>query len=69
MAQASYRAMAKQTISTPPNVEIVPFDLDMIIHTHFRTDQIQTRYFEIASFEQLFAAVGQLQNSYEAAKV
>ena len=52
-----------------PNVEIVPFDLDMIIHTHFRTDQIQTRYFEIASFEQLFAAVGQLQNSYEAAKV
>ena len=52
-----------------PNVEIVPFNLDTIIHTHFRTDQIQTRYFEIASFEQLFAAVGQLQNSYEAAKV
>lgn len=47
-----------------PKVSIVPFDLETVIHTDFRTDQIQTRYFQIQSFEQLFNTIQLLQASY-----
>jgi len=36
------------------NVEVVPFNLDKVIHTEFRTDVVQTLYFELSSFDQLF---------------
>lgn len=47
-----------------PNVVIVPFDLETVIQTEFRTDQIQTRYFQIQSFEQLFEAIKTLRAQY-----
>ena len=35
-------------------VEVEPFDLDRVISTEFRTDVVQTHYFELESFNQLF---------------
>lgn len=36
------------------NIEVFPFDLNQVIHTEFRTDVIQTRYFQLQGFDQLF---------------
>lgn len=47
-----------------PDVKIVPFDLQTVINTNFRTDQIQTRYFKINSFEQLYHAIETLSKIY-----
>jgi len=37
-------------------VEVIPFNLEEVIRTEFRTDVIQTKYFELESFDQLFEA-------------
>jgi phenylalanine-4-hydroxylase len=43
--------------SLSAEVEVIPFDLDMVINTEFRTDVIQTKYFVLDSFDQLFEAL------------
>jgi len=40
--------------SLSENVEVVPFNLERVINTEFRTDVVQTLYFELESFNQLF---------------
>jgi len=40
--------------SLSENVEVVPFNLGKVINTEFRTDIVQTLYFELESFDQLF---------------
>lgn len=37
-------------------IEVIPFELNQVVNTEFRTDVIQTRYFELESFDQLFEA-------------
>lgn len=39
------------------NVEYKSFDLDKIMNTNFRTDEIQNFYYVIPSFEELFEAI------------
>ena len=41
--------------------EILPFNLDEIINADFRNDTIQTKYFLLESFDQLYEAL----NKYE----
>jgi phenylalanine-4-hydroxylase len=36
------------------NVEVIPFDLERVISTEFKTDVVQKLYFELESFDQLF---------------
>ena len=40
--------------SLSKNVEVIPFNLDRVISTEFETDVVQTLYFELESFDQLF---------------
>ena len=40
--------------SLSANVEVVPFSLEQVINTEFKTDVVQTLYFELESFDQLF---------------
>lgn len=40
--------------SLSDNVEVVPFNLEKVINTEFKTDVVQTLYFELKSFDQLF---------------
>ena len=40
--------------SLSANVEVIPFDLERVINTEFKTDVVQTLYFELESFDQLF---------------
>ena len=40
--------------SLSANVEVVPFSLGQVINTEFKTDVVQTLYFELESFDQLF---------------
>ena len=40
--------------SLSANVEVVSFDLERVINTEFKTDVVQTLYFELESFDQLF---------------
>jgi phenylalanine-4-hydroxylase len=40
--------------SLSENVEVIPFDLERVISTEFKTDVVQTLYFELESFNQLF---------------
>lgn len=40
--------------SLSANVEVIPFNLDRVISTEFETDVVQTLYFELESFDQLF---------------
>lgn len=43
----------------------MPFDIDTILDTPYRTDIIQDKYFVIDSFEQLYSSVSQIQSSIE----
>lgn len=36
------------------SIEVVPFDIDKVINTEYRTDVVQTLYYELDSFDQLF---------------
>jgi len=40
--------------SLSTDVEVIPFDLERVINTEFKTDVVQTLYFELESFDQLF---------------
>ena len=40
--------------SLSENVEVIPFNLEKVISTEFETDVVQTFYFELESFDQLF---------------
>ena len=42
-------------------INISPYDIDKILHNDFITSEIQTQYYEIESFEQLFESVGELE--------
>ena len=43
----------------------MPFDIDTILDTPYRTDIIQDKYFFIDSFEQLYSSVARIQSSIE----
>lgn len=43
------------------DIEVLPYDVEKILHNDFITSEIQTRYYEIESFEQLFKSVGELE--------
>ncbi|MEO1021114.1 MAG: phenylalanine 4-monooxygenase [Bacteroidota bacterium] len=43
------------------NVTVHPFDIFKVIETDFITSEIQTQYYEIESFEQLFTSIEELE--------
>ena len=45
--------------------EHIPFDLDVILNTPFKNDEVQNRYFVIESFEQLFEALQNLKKNWK----
>lgn len=45
------------------DINVSPYDVDKILHNDFITSEIQTQYYEIESFEQLFKSVGELEIS------
>lgn len=45
-------------------VKLRAFDLEEVIRTPFYTDRVQDQYFVIASFDELFAALGILQKKW-----
>jgi len=45
------------------DIEVIPYDVQKILNNDFITSEIQTRYYEIESFEQLFDSVGELEKS------
>ncbi len=47
-------SFGETTHSLSENVEVVSFDLERVINTEFKTDVVQTLYFELESFDQLF---------------
>ena len=47
-------SFGETTHSLSANVEVVPFSLEQVINTEFKTDVVQTLYFELESFDQLF---------------
>ena len=49
--------------SLSANVEVVPFDLTRVINTEFKTDVVQTLYFELESFDQLFKEFEQFRDT------
>ena len=51
------------------DVEVIPFNLEEVINTEFRTDVIQTKYFELESFHQLFAEFDRFKKELTSAKV
>lgn len=51
------------------DVPKLAFDLEEVIHTFFRTDEIQSKYFVISSFEELFDAVIKLTENWNYGKV
>lgn len=42
-------------------IEVVPYNVEKILHNDFVTSEIQTRYYEIESFEELFESVVELE--------
>ena len=47
------------------DIEVVPYDVEKILNNDFITSEIQTRYYEIESFEQLFKSVGELEEKLQ----
>jgi phenylalanine-4-hydroxylase len=47
-------------------IEVVPYDVEKILHNDFITSEIQTRYYLIDSFEQLYNSVGELDRNLKA---
>lgn len=48
-----------------PGTANLPFDLYQMMHTAYRTDQVQEQYFVIASFEQLCDALPEMEKYLE----
>lgn len=46
-------------------IEVVPYDVEKILNNDFVTSEIQTRYYEIESFEQLYKSVGELEEKLQ----
>lgn len=44
-------------------IEVVPYDVEKILHNDFITSEIQTRYYLIDSFKQLYNSVGELEKN------
>ncbi len=49
-----------------PDIDVRPFDLEQVMNTEFRNDQIQTLYYELESFDQLFDAFEAYGNELKA---
>ncbi len=49
--------------SLSADVEVVPFSLEQVINTEFKTDVVQTLYFELESFDQLFSEFKQFRDT------
>jgi len=47
-------------------VEILDFDLDLVIRNHFVNSEIQMRYYMIDSLEQLYDSLGELEEQLQA---
>ncbi len=45
------------------DINVSPYDVDKILHNDFVTSEIQTQYYEINSFKQLFESVRDLEQS------
>lgn len=43
------------------DIEVRAYDVDQVLHNDFITSEIQTRYYEIESFEELFHSVKELE--------
>lgn len=46
-------------------VELIPFDVQKIMNTEYRNDQIQNKYFVIDSYEQLYQALPFIENEIQ----
>jgi phenylalanine-4-hydroxylase len=62
---ASSSGEIKQIYSNP-SVEILPFDIELVMQNDFIISEVQNRYYEIESFEQLFATVKELEERFSA---
>jgi len=51
--------------SIQSEIEHISFDLNKVIEMVFKTDEIQTKYFVIVSFEQLFDSILQLNEKWK----
>lgn len=47
-----------------PDVEVLPFDIEQVMQNDFIISEVQMRYYEIESFEQLFATVNELEKRF-----
>ena len=56
-------SFGETTHSLSANVEVVPFSLEKVINTEFKTDVVQTLYFELESSDQLFKEFEQFRNT------
>lgn len=45
------------------NIEVLPYVVNRVLDNDFITSEIQTRYYEIESFEELFNSIGELEIS------
>ncbi len=45
------------------DIEVLPYEVDKVLNNDFITSEIQTRYYEIESFEELFHSVEELEES------
>ena len=45
------------------DISVSPYDVEKVLHTDFITSEIQTLYYEIESFKQLFESVDELEES------
>lgn len=45
------------------DISVSPYDVEKILNNDFVTSEIQTQYYEIESFEQLFESVGELEKN------
>lgn len=47
-------------------IEVIPYDVEKVIHNDFINSEIQMRYYEIESFDQLFASLDSVEELIEA---
>ena len=45
------------------DINVSPYDVEKVLNNDFITSEIQTQYYEIDSFEQLYLSVGELDKS------
>ena len=42
-------------------IEVLPYDIEAVIHNHFVNSEIQMRYYEIGTFEDLYHSLDRLE--------